>query len=308
MQTRTIALASILTMLGSFGASAGPTPTYTSTDALDLLMAGNVRFVSGMPEHRNTGSGRIAETSAGQSPFAVVLTCADSRVPAELIFDRGIGDIFVVRVAGNTSGPVQAGSVEYAVEHLGSPLIVVMGHSACGAVKAAASGNEAHGNIGALLAPIAPAIAEAKASAEPTSADGFTQLAVRCNVLRSMSDLISCSPAIATRVESGEVRLVGAVYDLSSGRVEWLGQHPKQADIIGRAKEVELEPASTEHAGATDEPAPTRIDSVKQSKSVAAKAAAKPSLPKGEAKQSKPSGHTDAHDEKHASGHDDGHH
>jgi carbonic anhydrase len=237
MKIRTLLLALCATTLGASGSSDGPTTRYTPTDALDLLMAGNVRYSSGMPEHRNTGIDRIAETATGQSPFAIVLACADSRVPAELVFDRGVGDIFVVRVAGNTSGAFQAGSIEYAVEHLGTPLIVVMGHTSCGAVGAAASGAEVHGNIGAILAPIAPAIQEAKAAAPDASPTEVAGLAVRYNVMRSMNDLILSSPAIASGVQGGSVRMVGAVYDLSTGRVEWIGQHPQQAAILSRAME-----------------------------------------------------------------------
>ncbi len=249
MKIRALLLALCATAHGASALSDGPATRYTPTDALDLLMAGNVRYSSGMPEHRNTGVERIAETATGQSPFAIVLACADSRVPAELVFDRGVGDIFVVRVAGNTSGAFQAGSIEYAVEHLGSPLIVVMGHTSCGAVGAAASGGEVHGNIGAILAPIAPAIQEAMAAAPDASPTEVAGLAVRYNVMRSMNDLIQSSPVIASGVQGGSVRMVGAVYDLSTGRVEWIGQHPQQAAILARAMESAGDAASdTEHA------------------------------------------------------------
>ena len=306
MKTRRMIVVAAATVLATLaGADGGPGSgtRYTSTDALDLLMAGNVRYSSGMPEHRNTGAARIAETSTGQAPFAVVLTCADSRVPAELVFDRGIGDIFVVRVAGNTSGPFQAGSIEYAVEHLGSPLIVVMGHSGCGAVKAAASGGDAHGNIGAILAPIAPAIAEARTRSESTG-DDLTETAVRCNVMRSISDLIVSSPAIAAQVEGGAVRLVGAVYDISTGRVEWLGQHPQQAAMIARAKEIRLAPeATTEHADAAPDASPSKGESAKPTKASATRTASKPSEnrgePRGDGKPTKASSHAEAHDDGH---------
>ncbi len=231
-----ISMASAVTSLaGAAFASPPDGQRYTPTDALDLLMAGNVRFSSGLCEHRNAGTSRVHDTAQGQTPFAIVLACADSRVPVERVFDRGIGDVFTVRVAGNTSGPFQAGSIEYAVEHLGSPLLVVLGHSSCGAVKAAASGGEAPGNIGAILAPIAPAIAEARAASPDAQADAIVPLAVRANVMRSISDLISSSPAIAKAAEQGTLRVVGAVYSVEDGRVEWLGQHPQQGAIISRA-------------------------------------------------------------------------
>lgn len=223
------------TLAGAALASPPDGQRYTPTDALDLLMAGNVRFSSDLCEHRNAGTSRVHDTAQGQAPFAIVLACADSRVPVERIFDRGIGDVFTVRVAGNTSGAFQAGSIEYAVEHLGSPLLVVLGHSSCGAVKAAASGNEAHGNIGAILAPIAPAIAEARAASPDAQPDALVPLAVRTNVMHSISDLISSSPAIAKAAEQGTLRVVGAVYNLEDGRVEWLGQHPQQSAMISRA-------------------------------------------------------------------------
>lgn len=304
MKIRTLLSAVAITTLAPLGVWAGPVagPSgYTATDALDLLMAGNVRYSSGMPEHRNSGTDRIAETAAGQSPFAVVLTCADSRVPAELVFDRGVGDIFVVRVAGNTSGTFQAGSIEYAIEHLGSPLIVVMGHTSCGAVKAVASGGEAHGNIGAMLQPIGPAVTEARASSPDAGPDDLTNIAVRCNVMHSISDLISSSPSIASMVGEQKVRLVGAVYDIGTGRVEWLGQHPQQGDIIARAASNHGENAAgAEHAsGASEEPA-TIVQTGKTASTSAqkspSKVAAKPGATPAPAK---PASHANAEDEHH---------
>lgn len=234
-------------------ASPPGTTKYTPTDALDLLMAGNVRFSSNLCEHRNADTERVHDTAAGQSPFAIVLSCADSRLPVERVFDRGIGDVFTVRVAGNTSGPFQAGSIEYAVEHLGAPLLVVLGHSSCGAVKAATGGGEAHGNIGAMLAPIVPAVAEARAASPDATPDALVDLAVRANVMRSISDLFASSPTIASATESGTLRVVGAVYNLESGRVEWLGQHPDEQGVLARAREARETPVAIVN---TPEPAP----------------------------------------------------
>ncbi len=242
---------------------------YTPTDALDLLMAGNVRFSSNMCEHRNADTTRVHDTAIGQSPFAIVLACADSRLPVERVFDRGVGDVFTIRVAGNTSGPFQAGSIEYAVEHLGSPLLVVLGHSSCGAVKAAAGGGEAHGNIGAMLAPIFPAVFEARTGSPDASGDALIDLAVRANVMRSISDLIASSPIIAEATESGSIRVVGAVYNLESGRVEWLGQHPNEESILVRAREARETPVAT-----TTAPEPTVLNSRPQPTTTAARTTA----------------------------------
>ncbi len=131
--------------------------------ALELLIEGNQRFASGNPAYPNQGAERRLEGLNGQSPFAVIIGCADSRIPPEILMDQGIGDLFVIRVAGNIIDDAILGSVEYAVAHLGSPLVMVLGHNLCGAVQAAIDGGEAPGHIGALVEAIQPAVDAIKA-------------------------------------------------------------------------------------------------------------------------------------------------
>src|SRR5207247_2291014 len=143
-------------------APAGP----SADQAMKMLQDGNARFVSGKLEHPNESPERRTEVAKGQHQFAVILACADSRVGPEVIFDAGLGDLFVTRVAGNVVDDAMLGSIEYAVEHLGAPLIVVCGHQRCGAVQATvetvASGAPAPGHLGALIDPIKPAVTSEK--------------------------------------------------------------------------------------------------------------------------------------------------
>jgi carbonic anhydrase len=187
--------------------------------AMAALLEGNRHFVSDHPEHPHLSMRRAREVAAKQAPEAAVLSCADSRVPPELVFDRGLGDLFVVREAGHAVDDDALASLEYAVEHLGVPLIVVMGHTRCGAVTAAMHG--AHeGHIGRLVARIAPSVDDARRQAggrEPTVDE-----AVRAHVLRTVGLLKASRPILARRVAEGRLRISGAVYDLDSGRVETL--------------------------------------------------------------------------------------
>jgi carbonic anhydrase len=186
---------------------------------LKELRAGNARFVAGKPTHPDASTGRRAELAKGQHPKAAILGCADSRVPPELVFDEGLGDLFVVRVAGNVADPVDVGSIEYAVEHLGVGLVVVLGHHSCGAVKATAdSGGKAEGNVGAILAEIAPAVEQARAA---PGKEGLVDDAVHVNANRTAGALVDRSPVLKKAVEEKKLKIVAAVYDLKTGRVEF---------------------------------------------------------------------------------------
>jgi carbonic anhydrase len=134
----------------------------TGDQALQELMNGNKRYVAAELAHPNQTAARRAEVAKGQDPFAIIVGCSDSRVPPEIIFDQGLGDLFVTRVAGNIVDDVVLGSIEYAAEHLGVPLIVVLGHKRCGAVEAAAKGGDAPVHIRSLVEAIKPAIKKAK--------------------------------------------------------------------------------------------------------------------------------------------------
>lgn len=224
------------------GAAAAPARAARVTDndngpitkerAFNLLVEGNARWVADQERSPNTTPSRREQTAAGQTPFAAVLSCADSRVPLECVFDRGVGDLFVVRVAGNVAGESEAGTLEYGVAHLNVPLVVVMGHTQCGAVKAAVSGAKIHGALGALVARIHPAVERARQqNADATDAE-LLNVAVRENVWQSMYDAFRSSPSLREGAEAGTVRVVGAVYDIASGKVEWIGEHPWQREIL----------------------------------------------------------------------------
>ena len=200
--------------------------------ALKLLQEGNERWVSGKFENPNTNSERRTQQATdGQSPFVTVLTCADSRLPVERVFDRGVGEVFVIRVAGNVAGPHEAGTIEYGAGHLNSRLLVVMGHSKCGAVAAACSGAKIEGNVGSLVENIKPAVDRAKSN---TNAEGaaLTSAAIRENVWQSVFDLLRTSPDLCKMVKAGQVKIVGAVCDVSNGKVEWMGEHPWQDALV----------------------------------------------------------------------------
>ena len=194
-------------------------PATTAEEALKELKSGNLRFVKGKSTHENQSMTRVKEVVAGQKPEAIILGCADSRVPPEVIFDEGIGDLFVVRVAGNVSEPATTGSIEYAAEHLHVPLVVVLGHHKCGAVKATA---EAHGpvegNIGEIVKELQPAVAAAKAN---PGKRGLVDDAVHENAKLVAGQLVSESKVLEHLVHEGKVKIVTAVYDLETGRVEW---------------------------------------------------------------------------------------
>lgn len=182
-------------------------------------MAGNERYVARKARRPNQTAARRAEVAKGQWPFAIVLGCADSRVPPEIVFDQGLGDLFVVRVAGNIVDAGGIASIEYAVEHLGARLVLVLGHERCGAVAAAveAAGKpgDLPGHLGSLLRPIAPAVEQAKG--QPGD---LLDNAVRANVTLAVGHLKASEPILAGPVREGRVRVVGGRYDLQSGRVE----------------------------------------------------------------------------------------
>jgi len=157
----TIAAAALFIYSGIvFASSAGP--GISPDEALKKLIDGNNRFVQSAQAQKDIGNNRRTELTKGQHPFAVILSCSDSRVPPEHIFDQGLGDIFVVRVAGNVADSIELGSVEYAAEHLGVPLILVLGHQSCGAVKATVDGGKPEGNIESIVKKIAPAVKKAR--------------------------------------------------------------------------------------------------------------------------------------------------
>lgn len=180
------------------------------------LVEGNKRFVAGTPKERSLVPLR-QELAKGQKPRAMVLTCADSRVVPTLIFDQSLGDLFVIRSAGNTADPVALGSLEYSAEHLGSIVLLIMGHEKCGAVAAALTGEKPHSpNLRAIIKRIVPAVKAAKAKAQ---GDALMAAAIEENVRQSAADMLKRSAALRQMIEARKLTLMLAVYKLESGEV-----------------------------------------------------------------------------------------
>jgi len=197
----------------------------TSKEALRMLMEGNERFVTGKSAKPCRTPEDFKTSAEGQTPFAIIVACADSRVAPEILFDQGVGDLFVVRVAGNVvagAGDTVKGSIEYGVAVLGAPLIMVLGHSNCGAVKATIKYVETNdpvpGAIGGLVALIRPAVLKSKGE----SGDKLNN-AIRANVDIGVGKLRSLDPIVSKAVQNSTVQVVGATYDLSTGKVTLLG-------------------------------------------------------------------------------------
>ena len=194
----------------------------TPDDVIVVFQQGNERFVSGTITSRDH-SALVREAALGQHPKAIVLSCIDSRVPVEDVFDRGIGDVFVARVAGNFENTDILGSMEYATKVSGSKVILVLGHTECGAIKSAIDGVEL-GNITEMLANIQPAIDSlADYSGEHSSAnDAFVREVTEQNVRLTVENIRKRSPIIAELEAAGDVKIVGAIYDMHTGAVEVL--------------------------------------------------------------------------------------
>ena len=195
-------------------ALSGESAAFSNERFVQKLLDGNRRYVSGKPSHPNQTPERRTDVAKGQHPFAVVVSCSDSRVPPEIIFDQGIGDLFVVRVAGNILDDAGLGSIEYAAEHLHVSLIMVLGHERCGAVEAAVKGGEAPGHIKSLVGAIQPAVE--KARGEPGD---LAENAMRTNVKMVVDHLKASKPTLEHLVHNGTLTVVGARYDLDDGQV-----------------------------------------------------------------------------------------
>ena len=182
--------------------------------SLEKLLSGNENYLSGNITPNIDASLRTDLATNGQHPYAIVITCSDSRVPAELIFDSSLGDIFVIRTAGNVVSDFEIGSVEYGAEHLESPLVLVLGHTKCGAVTAATEGGEAGGKIQSIVDEITPSVQKAK----DEGAEDVLSTAIEFNVMNSVSKILS-SDIIKELVEEGKVEVVGGVYDINTGTI-----------------------------------------------------------------------------------------
>jgi carbonic anhydrase len=201
-------------------------PEMTADRALELLKEGNRRFLQDRQEEAAVpmGAERRLELARSQSPFAVLVSCSDSRVPPELLFGRGLGELFIVRNAGNTVDTIALGSIEYAVHALMVPLVVVLGHQRCGAVAAAVSVVEDNavfpGSLGQMVEPIIPAVLQARTRCG-CAEENLLDAAVRANVERIVARLKTSEPILMDPLRDGTLRIVGAHYDLEQGHVEF---------------------------------------------------------------------------------------
>lgn len=199
-----------------------PAMAVSPDQAFTRLQAGNQRFITDRSASRAPYAAQRAQTAAGQQPFAIVLTCSDSRVAPELVFNQQLGDLFVIRVAGNVTDPIVLGSIEYAVEHLHAPLVVVLGHSQCGAVQAAEDKTPPEGNLGELIKQVYVGDDLPKDKVEAL------RYGVRINVLHQTKLLTEKSKVLSAAAAAGKIKLVSGVYSLESGQVDWIKGDEKQ--------------------------------------------------------------------------------
>jgi carbonic anhydrase len=222
-------LASCFVIVGLLGASqfagaADPAhsdqPSVAPAEAISKLKEGNGRYTSGNLQHPGQTTERRTELAKTQHPFAAIVSCSDSRVPPEIVFDQGLGDLFIVRVAGNVINDEGLGSIEYSVDHLGTRLIVVLGHQRCGAVQATketiAAKGKAPGHIESLVTAIKPAV-------ETTAKDDL-DATIKANVKNVVQALRSSTPILKAKVDSGEVKVIGGYYSLDTGAVTFLDE------------------------------------------------------------------------------------
>ena len=223
-------LMSLMVFGSMMGASAN---SHNSAEAFIKLLSGNLRFNSGRSTHSNISAERRKEvTSGGQHPFATIIACSDSRVPVEILFDQGVGDIFVIKVAGNVCNTDEIGSIEYGVDHLGTPIMVVLGHTNCGACTAVATGADVHGSIPDLIAPIRPALEKVQAAHPKLQGKALVSPLIEANVWQAIEDLFLRSSSTRERAKYGLVKVIGAVYNVETGTVKWMGTHPEEESFL----------------------------------------------------------------------------
>jgi carbonic anhydrase len=204
----------LLISIGFGVASAYESFTVGGEDARQKLINGNKRYVDTKLSHPNQTARRRTEIAKGQRPFAAILSCSDSRVPPEIIFDQGLGDLFVIRLAGNVVDDAALGSLEYAVDHLGIRYIMVLGHQRCGAVDATVKGGEIHGHISGIVKAIQPSLEKVK-----NLPGDVLDNAVRANISMVVHQLKSSGPILKEFVKKGALAIDGAYYDLEDGKV-----------------------------------------------------------------------------------------
>jgi len=225
-------------------ATASETAAKPAPDAIiQMLKDGNGRFVGNKATNPHTDTARLllaGKENQGNYAYATVISCSDSRVPVERIFDAGVMDIFVVRVAGNVVDTDEAGSIEYGLAHVNTPVLVVLGHTQCGAVTAVTDAVQGHGhalerNIPALVDNIEPAVKRAMANHPDITGKDIVPYGIEENVWQGIEDLFMKSPATRELVKSGKRKVVGAIYDVGTGQVNWLPE-AKVSEILAKAE------------------------------------------------------------------------
>ena len=235
--------------------------------AITKLKEGNERFISGKSMHPHTDTARLIQAGKedqGKHAYATVITCSDSRVPVERIFDAGVMDLFIIRVAGNVVDTDEAGSIEYGLAHVNTPVLVVLGHTQCGAVTAVTNAVEGHGhaleiNIPPLVDNIEPAVKRAIQEHPELKGKDVIPAAIVENVWQGVRDLFMKSPVSREMVKSGKAKVVGAIYDVGTGKVEWLPEDKVSTILADVEKDSAREMkgmAGEEAAPATEAAAP----------------------------------------------------
>lgn len=249
-----VALVTLVLLVPALASAAEPKPS--PDGCIELLKEGNARFVSGELEHPHIDVARLKQAGSenqGDHAYATVITCSDSRVPVEILFDAGIMDIFVIRVAGNVCDTDEIGSIEYGLAHVNTPVLVVLGHTQCGAVTAVThavhgTGHALERNIPPLVDNIQPAVERAIESNHELHGDEVIPLAIEENVWQSIEDLFMESPASRELVKEGKAKVVGAIYDVGTGEVNWLPE-ARSMEIL---EKVEKDPHCAKNAMAED--------------------------------------------------------
>jgi carbonic anhydrase len=250
--TVTLSLVVAVTMSCAWAAWASETAAKASPEqVIKMLQEGNARYAAGQMQGPHRDPARVALAAVenqGKYAYATVLSCSDSRVPVEILFDAGIMDIFVVRVAGNVAKGDEIGCIEYGLAHVNTPLLVVMGHTQCGAVNAVIDEVEGHGhalerNIPPLVAPIVPAVKRAQAANPGKKGKDLGPAAVRQNVWQSIGAVFTQSPAVRNLVKENKVKVVGAVYHMENGQVEFMPDEPV-AKILAKVEASPKKPVN----------------------------------------------------------------
>jgi carbonic anhydrase len=206
--------------------------------AIMLLKTGNERYIKSQSTHLREDQERRTVTSAhGQHPYVSILSCSDSRVPLETIFDAGIGELFVIRVAGNVADGDEIGSLEYGVGHLQTPLLLVLGHTKCGAVTAAVNNSHVSGSIPLLINKIKPVVVTTMKNKPQLTGDSLILAVTSYNVWQSIETVFKKSEEIRELVKKGEVKVIGGIYDIETGTVSIMGSHPQQEKLIEFSEE-----------------------------------------------------------------------